>query len=347
MCEAASIYSVLGDELGQGGNESLHDIPGALQAFQKDIELTNRALRIDPNLPRALRGLVIAQLKIAETESETDPAQALKDFQMGLDHLSALSREEQGSMRIQRVRNSLLEGKADVLVELGEYSEAQALYAQVSETNQHLSALDPLDLRALFDLQTALNQQAQGFETAANPSLPASTAGRHSNLAAAEKILTQEVAILQKLQKQDPSNEEYAPVLANAQVRLGTARSILRVSPGQVEIARTGIASLKSLAKKDQASPTTLDQAASDLLSVEPASLREPETALSFAERAVALTKGKSPSMLLTLAQAYRATGQIETSRAAARKALALLAPQQPGSAKPHLRELLEIQAQP
>jgi hypothetical protein len=146
--------------------------------------------------------------------------------------------------------------------------------------------------------------------------------------------------------KQDPSNEEYAPVLANAQVHLGTARSILRSSAEAAAAARTGLASLKSLAAKDQASPTTLDMAAGDLLMVEPASLREPKTALAFAGRAVALTHGKSPSMLLTLAQAYRATGQIEKSGATARQGLALLTPIQPGSPKPHLRKLLEFQAE-
>jgi hypothetical protein len=98
------------------------------------------------------------------------------------------------------------------------------------------------------------------------------------------------------------------------------------------------------LAAQDQASATTLDQAASDLLAVEPASLQEPKTALSFAERAVALSKEKSPSMLLTLAQASRAAGQMDISRATAAKGLALLAPLQPGAAKPRLGKLLEIQ---
>jgi hypothetical protein len=50
--------------------------------------------------------------------------------------------------------------------------------------------------------------------------------------------------------------------------------------------------------------------------------------------------------MLLTLAQAYRATGQIERSRATANEALALLPAPQAGSVKPRLRKLLEIQAQ-
>jgi len=52
------------------------------------------------------------------------------------------------------------------------------------------------------------------------------------------------------------------------------------------------------------------------------------------------------PTKLLTLAQAYRAAGQIEKSRAVAREGLALLPPQQPGSVKPRIRKLLEILAQ-
>jgi hypothetical protein len=347
LCDAASVYGVLGDELGQGGNDSLHDIPGALQALQKDVELANRALSIDPYLKRALRAVVIAQLKIAETESETDPAQALKDFQFGLERVSALPKEEQGSMRILRVRDSLLEGEAEVLVQLGRYSEAHALYAQAAEMVQHLSAADPLDLRALFDVQTGLNQQAIAFETAADLAFSVSPAERRSNLDSAEKLWAQEVTVLQMMIKQDTSNEEYAAVLANAQVHLGTARSILRSSAEAAAMARVGVASLKSLAAKDQASPTTLDIAAGDLLIVEPASLREPKTALTFAGRAVALTHRKSPLMLLTLAQAYRATGQIEKSRATAKEGLTLLAPIQPGGPKPHLRKLLEIQTQP
>jgi hypothetical protein len=52
------------------------------------------------------------------------------------------------------------------------------------------------------------------------------------------------------------------------------------------------------------------------------------------------------PSMLLTLGQAYRATGQREKSRAAAKEGLALLPAVEAGGVKPRIRRLLEIQAQ-
>jgi len=343
FCDASSAYAILADELGLGGNESLYDIHGALQALQKNLDLVNRALRVDPDFARARRALVVAQLKIAETESDSDPVQALKDFRIGLERASALSKEEQGSMRMMRVRNSLTQGEADVLVELGQYAEAQALYAQVGELAQHLSAADPLDLRALFELQANLNQQAIAFETAAG-SMKA--ADQQENRGAAVKAWTQEIAILEKMIKQDPSNLEYAPVLANAQAHLGTDRTMMHISAEAAAMAKTGIDSLKSLGAQNQASPTTLDQAASDLLMVEPASLREPKTAVSFAERAVSFTHRKSPSMLLTLAEAYRAVGQIEQSRATAKEALALLPAVEPGNVKPRIRRQLEMQEQ-
>ena len=88
----------------------------------------------------------------------------------------------------------------------------------------------------------------------------------------------------------------------------------------------------------------TLDQAANAFLKAQPASLGDPQFAVSCAERAVALSRRQRPTMLLTLAQAYRATGQTEKRRATAREALALLPAPQPGSVKPNIRKLLEIQ---
>ena len=81
-------------------------------------------------------------------------------------------------------------------------------------------------------------------------------------------------------------------------------------------------------------------------MKVEPASLRDPQFAASCAERAVALSHRQSPSALLTLAQAYRASGQIgEEPRNGQRRAGAAAGPAA-GRREAHLRKLLEIQAQ-
>jgi tetratricopeptide (TPR) repeat protein len=157
----------------------------------------------------------------------------------------------------------------------------------------------------------------------------------------------QVLEIIDQAIKHDPVNEDMQISKADALLRLGTIHSILHTAADSAAMAKKGIAGLKELALKEEASSLILDMAASDLLMVEPASLRDPQFAVSCAERAVALNHRKTPSLLLTLAQAYRASGQTEKSRATASEALALLPAPQPGSAKPRIRKLLELQLEP
>jgi len=345
ICEASSAYGTLGDELGQSGTASLGDPVAALAAFRQSIALDIRVLRIDPRVLRAQRSLAISQMKIGSVEMETDPVQALRDFQIALQRADALPQAEQGSLPTMRMRTQLLRKEANALVQLGEYPKAMALFAELAQIYQRLVAADPQDLRALADLEVVLDDEARGFEDAANPALPGARGDRPRNLAAAENLLNQMVALMERMLKQDPSNENWKALLADAQVRLGAIQSILHTPGESGALAKNGLAALKEMAKKDRASPMILDQAANAFLSVEPASLRDPGFAVSCAEREVALSHGKKPSLLLTLAQAYRASGQIEKSRAAAKEGLALLPALQPGNVKPHIRKLLEIEA--
>ncbi|HEY6350170.1 MAG TPA: hypothetical protein VI636_12255 [Candidatus Angelobacter sp.] len=133
--------------------------------------------------------------------------------------------------------------------------------------------------------------------------------------------------------------------MAAQQVRLATIRATLGEPGNSAALARKGLAVLKDLAEKDQASPATLDHAVSSILTVEPASLREPALAAMWAERGVALSHRKIPAWLLLLAQAYRSAGQAEKGRAAANEGLALLPNWQPAEPKPRIRKLLEREA--
>ena len=345
ICDVASAYGTLGDELGQTGTASLADTAAALKAFRKSIALDDRALGIDPNFVRAKRGLSINQMKIGNVEMETDPALALKDFQTAMERADALPKAEQENLSTLRMRAMLMRKKANALVQLGEYSKATELFTQVARIHQYFVAADSQDLRALADLEVILNDEALGFETAAEPALAAAGGDRRLSLATDEQLLIRTAEIIDKMLKQDPSNENWRTVQADAQVRLATVQSILHTSGARQELAKAGIATLKDLAMKSQASPMTLNQAANALLKVEPAFLRDPEFAVLCAERSVALSRRQTPSLLLTLAQAYRAAGQIDKSRTAASEGLALLPPSQPGSVRPRLRKLLEIEA--
>jgi len=346
ICDVASAYSVLGDELRESGTASLADTSAVLAAYRKAIALDERALMIDPHFLRALRSLSINRGKIGGVELETDPALALKDYQAALQRIDTLPQAERENLSVRRMRAILQRKEASALVQLGEYAKATDLFTEVAQVFQKNVAADAQDSRALADLKVVLNFEALGYETAADPALAVAGSDRRRNLVAAEKLWKQVLEIIDQAIKHDPLAEDMQVSRADALLRLGTIHSILHTAAGSVAMAKIGIAGLKELTAKEQASALVLDMAASDLLMVEPASLRDPKFAAACAERAVTLNHRKTPSMLLTLAQAYRASGQTEKSHATAQEALALLPAPQPDSVKPRIRKLLELQLQ-
>jgi tetratricopeptide (TPR) repeat protein len=229
---------------------------------------------------------------------------------------------------------------------LGQYREAVPLFAQALAIVQRIAAQDPKDSRALFDVVTVLDDEAKSYEDAADPVVAANASDWRVNLSLAETNLVQAAAGLEGLLKQDPANDVWKASHASIQVRIGVIRAILHTSGTSDELSMKALAALREVAQKAQASPLVLDQAANAFLTVEPASLRNPHFAVSCAEREVAMSQGKIPSGLLTLAQAYRAAGQVEKGRAAAKQGLALLPALEPGSIKPNIRKRLEKETQ-
>lgn len=88
-----------------------------------------------------------------------------------------------------------------------------------------------------------------------------------------------------------------------------------------------------------------LESAASAFSTVQPASLRDPHFAVACAERAAAESHRQRPAVLLTLAQALHADGQLDQARQVAKEALALLPPLQAGAARSNIRKQLEFEA--
>jgi len=344
--DASNAYGTLGDELGLNGKIGMADLGAALAAYRKSIELDYRVLELDPSFVRARRGIGVNQMKVGNVELETDPAQALKEFQLSLQGLDALSANDRKSLITLRLRAITVRKEAMALEELGEHSQAVPFFDQALQVDRQLAAADPTDLRALTDVDRALDDAASSYESAADPELGASTADRLRILTTAESLLEQSAATLEQLLKRDPANGDWVALLASTQVRIGTARTILHDAGDSEVQSRRALATLEDLANKSQASPSILDLALKTILNAEPGSLRDPPLAVAWAERGVALSHRKTPSWLLSLAQAYRAAGQEEKSRAVAQEGLALLPPLQPGAIKPVIRKLLETQVQ-
>jgi hypothetical protein len=347
LCDAASAYSVLGDELGESGAAGSSNKSAVLAAYHQSIALDERALLVERSSQRALRSLATNQGKIGSVEIDTDPALALNDFQDALQHVDSLPDAEKHSLSMQRMRAIIERKEAGALVQLSEFAAATGLYEEAVGFYSKIVASDPQDLRASADLKVALNFEALGFEAAADAARVDGVGDWRRNLLAAQKLWTQELVIIESSLQSDSIDSDLQVSRADAQVRLAAIHSLLHSAGDSGALAKKGLASLNEMARKPEASSLILDMAAKDFLLAEPASLKDPYLAVNYAERAVALTQHKTPSMLLTLAQAYRASGQTKQSQATAAEALALLSAPQPGSVKPRIRIQLERQLQP
>jgi eukaryotic-like serine/threonine-protein kinase len=342
---AATAYGTLGDELGENGSVGQADLSAALAAYRKTIDLDNRVLALDPNVLRARRGIGLTQMKVGNVELETDPAQALKDFDISLQRFDSLAPADQKSLITVRMRAITVRKRAMALEELGQHSQAVPLFDQTLQTQRQLAAADPKDLRALNDVDRVLEDAASSYEEAANPALGTSAIDQRRDLLSAERFYEQAMPILEQMMLLDPANRDWKASLADVQVRIGTIRQTVH-APGESEsLSRRGLAVLKELVEKDPTSLSILDVALRAILAVEPVSLRDQRLAVAWAERGVALSHRKTPAWLLSLARAYRASGEIEKGRAAAKEGLALLPDLQPGAIKPRIRKLLEIES--
>ena len=346
LSEAASAYGTLGDELGQPGRPSLGDLSGAIAAYRRNLQLYERALSIDPNFPRARRGLSIVQLKIGNIEIETDPAQALQDYELAEQRFDALPESEQNGLSSARMRANLVRKRATAMRELGEYVQAAPLFDQALTIQKQVAAADPKDTRSLNDVYVDLTQAAYNYQDAADPALEPDPGVRRRNLAMAVPLLTQSASIMLQLLKQDPANDDWKAMMADSQVRLGTMLQTLNPSHDSAALSASGLATLKELAAKHPDTVLILDSEVAALLSVKPLTLRDPPLAIASAQRETFLTRRKEPDVLHSVAQAYRSAGQIDKAHAAAAEGLAQLAPVRPGTPIPRIRRLLELETE-
>jgi serine/threonine protein kinase len=347
LTEAGRVSDTLGDEMGE--DIGLANVAAAITSYRKAMELDKRALQIDPKDSSAQRALAHMQFKIGNAELDSDPAQALVDLRIALQRFDALPDSERTNLVNVRQRALTVRKEAVALSDLGKYSQANPLFEDALQVFQHIAAADSAnvkDIRALGDLKRILGDMAYSYETAAIPALAEIPGDRRSNLLRAQQLWEQVAATIQQTQRQDTSHPDLKAELASAQVHIANIRIELH-EPGDSEtLSREALAVLKSFAIEDHASVKVLDLYVTALLSVAPALMRDRQFAISCAEREVALTHHRDTASLLSLAQILRANGEIEKSRAVADEALSLLPASPPGSVKPNIRKLLEIQVQ-
>ena len=342
LAEAATAYGGLGDELGQNGMASLSDSAGALAAFRKTLGIDQRILKLDPSHVRAVRGMALIRMKIANIEVETDPGGALLDYRQALEGLESLPEAVQGTLPNQRIFCVILRKYGMALKETGQYPEAMRHFEQARSILQRFADLDPNDARALNDLEAGLEDEVECLADRAQGIFSSPAANQSADAATILRLLAETRGILERLLDREPANVRWRASLGAALIRVGAWQKVVRPEESSLELVQKGLAILKDVGRQENVQGSDLDLVATGLITVEPPGLREPRLAVHYAERMVALSHRQKPGFLLTLAQSYRLAGETEKARATAREALALLP--ETATSPSRIRKLLDAE---
>ena len=270
--------------------------------------------------------------RVAETQART----------LGADHPIAL-----------HTRHNI----GNALFGLGRPEEAAEVFRAVYETRKEaLSPDHPLTLETALNLALVyktlgrLDESRAILETTL-PAMERSHGPAHPTTAVARRILA---LLLIDLSDAETGFEMLRASLAQLEERLGPldpaavrGRSDLYqmlITHGRDEeaaaLSRRHRALLVEAGSRPDADPETLNIAAWELLSIEPADLQDPVLALAFARRACEATEFKRSYHLDTLALAQHRNGDSAAAVQTQRRALALLPENDPGRGEmeAHLR---------
>ncbi|MDX2153473.1 MAG: serine/threonine-protein kinase [Bryobacteraceae bacterium] len=323
--EAGSTYETIGDQLGLHGAAGAGDTAGALAAYRRTGECRLRALELAPGHPRASRGYVILQMKVANLHAETEPHVARRIYEDALRAWDGMPREVRDTIVARRVRGLICVRLGRLLPEIDEAAAALPHLDRAREVFRSLIPLDPNDARLKYDLATA-----DFYEAEALRALNRKTEALRSYTAVAET--------LGKLLEQVPDNLVWQSHRAQALFEAGRLERELGRRERGSELLRRGLDLLVRVARNPAASPNDLHRAAGDLLTAKSGV----EQALGFAQSAVEKTGGKNAVYLLTLARAQQQVGQREAALETARRALQLLPQPKAGEPAAPLRQSLE-----
>jgi tRNA A-37 threonylcarbamoyl transferase component Bud32/tetratricopeptide (TPR) repeat protein len=337
--ETAVSYETYGDLLGQ--DTGFGDGMGALTFYRKAIEMDQRALTIDPNSMRVRRGLPVMQVKVGNVHLDINPAEALLDFQKGMELLNALPPSERAVLSSVRLRALLLRKEANALSELGRYTEARPLFAQSEEIYSSLIAADAKDLRAKRDMRLLLTIELDCEEHAVDPDLAEKGDDPRRALERGQEIAKQKIQVMHELLEAKPDDADLKLELAATEVHLSALQTRAGKGGESSQKIAEALAMLRSAAHEPKASPHNVELAFSALHVLVSPALHDAEFQLQCARRGVELTHHKAADWLLMLAEAYGDLGDRTREREAAQAGLALLPPADAESREFRVRKLL------
>jgi tetratricopeptide (TPR) repeat protein len=327
--ETASALDSLGDMHGLHGTASTGDLRAARDAYQRAVMFDRRGLAMSPGNVRSLRALAIGQMKIANTESDSEPAEAVRGYTDALATIEQLPAEARESAPVRRVDAVIRHKLANLYQSIGQPQEALPFLELACRRGSDAAKRDPQDTQIRFDLATDYYDLAT-----ARASL--------GDAARAQEAYREVLRIIDGLLRRDASNLVWIAHRSEALFDLGSLDwRTGKKKAGEAEQLEALSASLK-LAASPHASGEDFERAAEDLLELNPAGSRRPSQALEFARRAVEISGRANAEFLITLAKAERAAGQLAAARSTAQAALTLLQPPVGGQPETEQRRIAE-----
>jgi eukaryotic-like serine/threonine-protein kinase len=310
----------------------------AMASLEKSIAHLETALRLKPDLTRAVRVAALDYQTMGAMMSTREPLRALELYRKAVAMLDGLPPKDRETIDMRRLRASFLLNIGWDEGQRGQHAASLATLGEARVALEALSREDPKNTAALY--HRAIVYRNLGI-----------VHGYAGHTKDAFDAFADGVKVYDELMPRDPANTKYPMFRAELQARM----SSLAVTLGRMEEARryaeVGIGYMVSVAARENASANQLQDAARHLMETKVASVRNPAKALEFAERAIKLSKGTDAGGLEYLAQAYAMNGNAAAAVATIRKALTLLPPLEPGETpsrarQGYLDQLVQYEAQ-
>ncbi len=323
--ELAKAYSVLGDARAMRLEDDPTDPNGAVAAFRRSLDLSARALALDPKVLLALREVPVVHMKLGAYLQDSDPEAALKEERLSLDAFAAFPPALQATQTLKRGKAYAYRQFAGTLFSAGDYAGAIGAFDQARQLDEPFALADPSDTSASYDLANDLRFEADVYALSLDSDFNPDRAGDEASTRRAIDLYRRSMELMDHLVQLVPDNPTWLASNASSRAMLGTLQQRTEQAAEGAVLARNGISVLRRMASGPGAPVIMLLTATEVSLFIQPAPLRDPKWTLAAAERLVVGTQHRSAEALGLLARAANDAGNFEQARTAAQEGSALL----------------------
>ena len=294
----ANSYQVLGDLQGHSGIPNLGDENGSLASYRKALDLYQSILIKDPTNGRARRGAAILEIRIGDLEQLDDIAGAMKNYQSSLGTFQGLSAADPNNAEDRRRLGLAYQKVGGIEESLGNNRQALEDYLKSSALSEADMHDDPNNARAKMSF--VVNHRYMG-----------DLLYKMNDRAGAITNYRRALAMLEQLSISQPHNVLARGRYSEMLIVLGGALAETGKRGEAEEMTSHGLSVAKELALREDATPEDLSDYAESFLTCQPVRLRQPQTAVEYARRALEKSGGKDGDYLDLLAQAYFQAGDV------------------------------------